>query len=187
MKHSFIESSIRSLLLFAVMGVACLAPAASQEPQTSVREAYFRAVADYFGVDLREVTIIGDWDLDPDEVPVVLFMARRAGVSPDVLIGSRRGSRSWMEVGTRFGLDGRVFHLALPPDRDLGPLTEAMEKFRSRPPVQWGRIRLEDPEIVAFVNVRVLSDQAGVPPLRVLETWTEAGSFMAAYPRLRNR
>ena len=46
---------------------------------------------------------------------------------------------------------------------------------------------LEDPEVIALVNVRVLSEQVGVPPIRVIRSQEEAGSFTAGYALLRRR
>jgi hypothetical protein len=149
-----------------------------------VREAYFNAVGEHFGVDPAEVGILGEWELVPDEVPVVLFLAQRAGVSPDALIGLRRGGRPWREVARRFGLGPRDFYMPLPPEADLGLLARAYQEFRTRPPVEWAGIALEDLEVVALVNLRVLSAQTGAPPPRVLRHFGETGSFMAAYSRL---
>ena len=105
----FRPTSIQILIL-------ALAPGAvtAQEPESGLREAYFRAVGEHFEIPFQEVTIIGEWELTPDEVPVVLFLARRAGVTPDALIGSRRSGRPWREVARRFGVGPHAFHLPLP-------------------------------------------------------------------------
>jgi hypothetical protein len=142
-------------------------------------------VADHFGVAAREVAILGDWDLAPDEVPVVLFLAGKAGVSPDAVVGLRRSGRPWMDVADRFGVAVNVFHLVLPDAVALGPLTRAYGEFRGRPARDWSQIRLTDPEIIALVNLRVLSEQVAQPPLRVLMGREETGSFVTAYLRLR--
>lgn len=171
------------LLTLAGTAMPCLA----QEEDRSVRDAYFRAVGEYFDVGEDEVGIIGEWRLAPDEVPVVLFLAGRAGISPDALIGLRRGGRPWMEVAGRFGLDAGDFHIPLPEGAELGPLAGIYEEFRGRPPGGWSRIILRDPDIVALVNIGVLSEVTGSAPLRVLQCFTEAGSFMEAYPVLLGR
>jgi hypothetical protein len=172
----------------AMPGILFLAPGAwAQGADPAVREAYFRAVGEYFDVPLQEVTIIGEWELSADEVPVVFFLAQRAGVSRDALIGVRRGGRPWLEVAGRFGLGPRTFHIPLPEGEDLGSLSRAYGEFRRRPPGEWNQIDLADLDIVTLVNLRVLADQAGVPPLRVLRMREEAGSFLACYPLLIRR
>ncbi len=42
------------------------------------------------------------------------FLADRAGVSSDALIGLRSGGQSWWQVLGRFGLGVQLFYLALP-------------------------------------------------------------------------
>jgi len=174
-----------ALALIGALGAPSLSRAQGVDP--AVRDAYFRAASDYFRVPLQEITIISGWGLQPDEVPVVLFLAQRAGVSPDALIGVRRGGRPWLEVASRFGVGASVFHLPMPRDADLGPLTRAYGEFNRRPAGEWGQIRLEDPEVVALVNVRVLAEQTESTPVRVLQARGEAGTFMAAYPLLIRR
>jgi len=181
--------SPKGLLVGAVALFSAVTPSGSfaQEVGSGVREAYFRAVGEHFGVPLQEVKILAEWDLTSDEVPVALFLARRAGVSSDALIGLRRGGRSWIEVAARVGLGARVFHLSLPEGESLGLLTRANDEFRIRSVGDWDEIQLEDSEVIALVNVRVLSEQVGVPALRVIRSREEAGSFTAAYPLLRRR
>jgi hypothetical protein len=177
------------ILLFVATGgtTGGFAKTWAQEVGPSVREAYFRVVGEYFEVPLQEVSIIGEWDVPPDEVPVVLFLAQQAGVSPDALIGVRRGTRPWVEVASRFGVDPGAFHMPLPQNADLGLLNRVYEEFRTRPARAWGEIRLEDPEIVALVNLRVLCQTSGASPVEVIRAREEAGSFLAAYPRLFDR
>jgi hypothetical protein len=178
---------LRSLMLvsWAVAGLSSAVQAQGGDP--AVREAFFRVVGEHFSVPLQEVTIISGWELSPDEVPVVLFLAQRAGVSPDALIGARRGGRPWREVAARFGVDARAFHIPLPGDLDLGPLSRAYGEFQGRPSGEWSKILLEDQEVVGLVNLRVLSDQTGASPEGIIRARVEAGSFLACYPLLIRR
>lgn len=179
------DQSRFGLALVAAVSISSGAHAQGVDP--AVREAYFRAVGGYFDVPVQEVAIIGEWELSPDEVPVVLFLAQRAGVSPDALIGARRGGRPWREVAGRFGLGPRAFHIPLPDGQDLGSLARAYGEFRGRPAGEWAQIRLEDTDIVTLVNLRVLAEETGAPPLRVLRMREEAGSFLSCYPLLIRR
>lgn len=179
-------SSRLSTVLGVLLSGLVLAPGSvgAQSDETALESAFFRAVGAYFDVPVQEVTIISDWNLAPDEVPVVFFLAQQGGVSPDALIGVRRGGRSWMEVARRFGVGPQAFHLPLPENGDLGSLTRAYDEFHRRPARDWAQVPLEDPEVVTLVNLRVLSDEAGVPPLQVLRARETEGSFVAAYFRL---
>ena len=159
-----------------------LGPVQGQQANPAVQEAYFRAVAEHFGVTFQEVTIISEGELQPDEVPVVVFLAERAGVSSDALAAFRRGRRPWREVARRFGLNAQAFHLTLPDGVELGRLSRAYGEFRGRPVAEWAGIQLEDDEIVALVNLRVLLERTGVSPSRILRLREEAGSFLATLP-----
>jgi len=170
---------------WAVLGLSPAVRAQARDP--AVQEAYFRAVGDFFAVPLQEVTILSGWELSPDEVPVVLFLAQRAGVAPDVLIGARGGGKPWREVAGRFGVDARAFHLPLPATAELGALSRVYAEFSGRPAREWSQILLEDPDVVALVNIRVLSEQAGASPERIIRAREEAGTFMACYPLLIRR
>jgi hypothetical protein len=173
-------------LLFSGLVMAPV-PAGAQAREPALQAAFFRAVGEYFDVPAQEVAIISDWNLSPDEVPVVLFLAQQGGVSPDALIGVRRGGRTWMEVAGRFGVGPQAFHLTLPSNGHLGALTRVYNEFHRRPARDWAQIVLEDSDIVTLVNLRVLSDEAGVPPLEVLRTRETEGSFVEAYFRLISR
>jgi hypothetical protein len=173
------------LFCFLVTGAAgSFGVASGQEPESGAKQAYFRAVADHFEVPMDEVEVLGEWGLASDEVPVVLFVSAQAGVSPDALVGMRKSGRGWSAVARRFGLESRAFHIVLPEEASLGLLSGAYEKFRSRPAREWGSIELEDQEIVSLVNLKVLSEQVGVPPLRVLRSREEHGSFVAGFMSL---
>ena len=182
-----IRVSILLLFLAGAGAALAVAPATLEAQQISprLREAYFRALADHFQVPPAEVTILGDWELESDEVPVVLFLAEKAGVSPDVLIGLRRSGRPWQDVAKRFGLGVQSFYVPLPAGEPLGHLGRAYAEFRGRSASDWDQITLDDPEIVSLVNLRVLSEQVGGPPLRVLQSRESAGSFAAGLAELR--
>lgn len=158
-----------------------------QDVGPGVRDAFFRALGEHFELPVEEVAIVGSWQLDPDEIPVVLFLSQRAGVPPDALIGLRKRGHSWQEIGGRFGLGVQVFFIPLPQDGPMGTLTRIYGEFRSKPSSEWNEIELNDNEALYLVNLRVLSEQIGVPPLRVLESREEAGSFLGAFASLLGR
>ena len=145
-------------------------------------EAYFRGVADYFRLPPEEVFILGDWGLSPEEVPVVLFLSRRAGVSPEAIAALRRNGRSWHELTNRYELGSEIYHVPLPAD--AGSLTRAHSLFQGRPRSEWAALQLTDAEIVSLVNLKVLARVLGIPAARVLAARESAGSYPAAYQRL---
>ncbi len=169
------------------VGVALLAgswlfaiPAAAQ----SVEARYFEAVADYFSVAPVEVSILGEWDMAAEEVPVVLFVARRAGVPPDVVVAQRQTGLSWSEVAGRYRMNASAFHVPVGADGG-GSLSRALEAYRTTPEPDWFRIELDDPEIVSLVNLRFMSQNLSLPPDEVLRARDQAGSYVVGYRDLQ--
>ena len=154
----------------------------AQTSQTT--EGYFRAVSEHFGVSLEEVRILGEWRLSSDEIPVVLFMAARAGVSPDAIATLRGDGQAWDNVARKFDVESGDFHVALPAGAALGRLARAYQEFASRPRGAWNAIHLRDQEIIALVNIHFLSVLLRVSPERVLEAAESSNTFAAAHRAL---
>lgn len=174
--------------LTAVLGVvAASIPAVpvsvAAQGDEAARRAYFGAVAEHFGLPASEVDILGDWPIPADEIPVVLYVARRAGVSPEALVVLRRSGTSWAGIARRYGLGAGAFHLPLPEGDAAGRLRAARDRFASTPRDRWGGLALSDNEIVALVNVRVLSEALALPVASVLERVGPSGSFVSLFWR----
>lgn len=181
MSQTRIHGSV-SACAIAVMGVALLfaTPVGAQ----TAEDRYFSAVADYFSVSPVEVSILGEWDMDPEEVPVVLFVARRAGVPPDVVVAQRQTGATWAEVSGRYRMNASAFHVPVAGDSG-GSLSRALTAYRSTPERDWFRIELDDADIVALVNLRFMSQNLSLPPGDVLRARDQAGSYVAGYQALR--
>lgn len=173
-----VHGLLRALALAAILIPGALA---GQEPQAV--DAYYRAVGDHFNVSPQEVAILSEWRLDPAEVPVVLFLASRGGISPDAVVALRRGGRGWAEIAGRYGVGGDDFHVPM-ASGSAGSLAGVYDRYGSTPSAAWGSITLSDDEIVGLVNVGVLSAAAGVSPARVQEARDRAGSWVAAFQSL---
>jgi len=150
-------------------------------------DGYLRALGEYFRVPAEEVSILTEWNLGSEEIPVVLFLARRGGGSADALVALKRGGQSWFDLGRRYGLDAAAYHVTLPESADAGALASAYQKYRAAPSGSWGGITLQDREVVGLVNLRFLSEFLGVPPARVLDAAGRSGSFVQAYGALQRR
>lgn len=143
------------------------------------REAYFGAVAEYFALPAAEVSILGEWRIPDEEIPVVIFLARKAGVSPEAVVALRRSGRGWSELAGRYGLGADQFHVPLGDGVPAGALTDAYARFRALPATRWGEVTLSDREVVGLVNLKVLAQTLGRSPEEILVrvgqgTWVEA-------------
>lgn len=151
---------------------------------TDAKTAYFATVAQFFGVPSSEVAILAEWPLPAEEIPVVLFVARRAGVSPEALVALRRAGRGWAELATRYQVGPRQFHVPLAPQADAGVLREAYRRYRTLPPERWDEVSLSDRDIIVLVNVRVLAQTLHRAPEEILRAYEDAGSFIELLRRL---
>ena len=176
--------SIGRIPVLLSIAAALLVPGRLEAQSAHEREAYFRAVAEYFALPPDEVAILGSWDLPPDEIPVVLFVAARAGVSPEALTALRESGASWASLASRYRIGAAQLHVPLSRSPDGGALAETYRRYAATPAGQWSEISLSDEEIVTLVNVRVLSSVLGVPPDRVLERRSSSSGFAQLYARM---
>lgn len=183
----FAEGSIglikRALLLFTMCVVTPQGVAAQN--RDSARADYFRAVAGFFNLPESEIAILGDWETPADEIPVVLFMARRAGVSPEALVALRGSGQSWTRLADRYGVSAATLHAPIRDDAPTGALLAVYLGFRGTPVSEWPGIRLSDSDIVALVNVRVLAQSLGLSAEAVLRDTSSATSFVEHFARLK--
>ena len=170
-------------LVGAVLALGA-APAAGQTPDDAL-DAYYRAVGQFFRVPANEVMILSEWRLAPEEIPVVLYVADRGGISPEAVVALRRGGEGWSALARRYALDATSFHVPL--DGDPGSLARVYTQYRAQPVTRWPAIELREDEIVGLVNLRVLSQALGTTPDSVLEARDRAGSWVAAFGTLARR
>jgi hypothetical protein len=171
-----------AVFLLAMMPFAAVASAAQQ--QSAAEQAYFRAVARYFQLPEAEVSILANWDIPAEEIPVLLFVARRAGVSSEALVALRESGRSWIELADRYQIGARALHVPLHDASAAGRLAPLYNTFRDTPVDRWGDIRLRSEDIVALVNVRVLAQSLSVAPDEVMRRTATTSSFVELYAQL---
>lgn len=166
-----------------VMAVAALLPVPAEgQGGGAEREAYFGAVAEYFALPAAEVSILGDWRLPDEEIPVVLFVARRAGVSPEAVVALRRSGRGWAELARRYGLEADQFHVPLRDGAPAGILAEVYARFRALPVGRWSEVSLGDRDVVGLVNLKVFAQILRRSPEEILARVGQ-GSWVEAYLR----
>jgi hypothetical protein len=126
------------------------------------------AVSNYYHVPQREVVVIRERRIRDEELPVVLFIAQRARVTPATIVDMRLRGMSWWDISVRYGIGPEVYYVpvAVVPGPPYG---KAWGHYKKKPRKQWDTIVLADDDVVNLVQVRFLSDYYGVPPDRVIE------------------
>lgn len=174
----------RSTAVALLTSVMVAVPVAGQHAANQARDAYFGAVADFFGLPTTEVSILAQWQLPPDEIPVALFIANQAGISAEALVALRSGGKSWAELARRYQVDASHFYVPLPDGADAGVLKAVYARFRSLPASRWGEVSLTDADIIALVNVRVLAQTLHLTPGQVLRAASPRRSFVGVFAAL---
>ncbi|HUF75999.1 MAG TPA: hypothetical protein VMM35_06960 [Longimicrobiales bacterium] len=151
---------------------------------SGAERAYLRAVARYFQMPESEVSILAHWDLPTEEIPVALFLARRAGVSAEAIVALRESGRTWTSLTSTYNIGANALHVPLRDPTTAGTLRGVYERFRDTPVGEWGVIRLSESDIVTLVNVRVLSDALGVAPDEIARRTAGTASFVELYAQL---
>lgn len=170
-----------SRALMVLLGAVAL-PATALAAQDPGERAYFRAVAGFFHVPETEIAILAHGgEVPPDEIPVVLFMARRGGVSAEAVVALRDSGRTWTELAQRFGAGANALHVPMRDPAATGTLAPLYERYRVTPMDQWSAMTLEGREIVALVNVRVLSQALGVEPDQIAARAGTTATFVELY------
>lgn len=164
------------------IGVALAAPVGlnAQEPGAA-RRAYFDAVATFFRLPPTEVTILADWEISPDEIPAVLFVARQAGVSPEALVALRRSGHGWAALAQRYRIGAADVYVPVREQAPVGAFERAYARYRETPPGEWRSIRLTDDELVGLVNVRLISQALGMPVEEVIARTGSVDSYVQLF------
>ena len=182
-----LRASLRARVALGSGLLCCLlaGPLGAQPSEREALDAYYTAVGRHFGVPPAEVIVLSEWRLPPEEIPVVLYIADRGGISPDAVVALRQGGTDWPVVARRYALDAGSFHVRV--DGGAGSLARIYEEYAARPQGQWSAIQLADDDVIALVNLRVLSAVLGSAPLAVLQAHDRAGSWVGAYQALAAR
>jgi hypothetical protein len=175
---------IRRSGLFVLTACALMAGDVTAQAGSEHEDAYFRAVAEFFRLPAPEIAILRDWGIPADEVPVVLFVANRAGVSPEALVALRESGQRWESLVVRYRVSAEVLHLPVPDGDSAGRLQALYERYRSTPLSQWSALALSDGEVIALVNVRLLSQALGVTPSEILQKAGSSTSFVVLFGQL---
>jgi hypothetical protein len=141
-------------------------------------KGFYLAIGEHYKVAEKEVVVVRERNIPDEELPVVFYLARRAEVSPTAIIKFRLEGRSWMEITLHYGLTAEIFYV--PVKRTAGPpYGKAYGHFKNRERTEWGAIRLNDSEILNFVNLKFISDHYGYSPDDVISMREKGKSFVA--------
>ncbi len=174
--------------MVGVLGLMSVVPpslvAQRRVPDRTAIDAYHATIGQAFPVSSDEVGILAEWPLRADEIVVVLFVARNAGVSPDAVASLRSSGARWASILRTYSVGASALRVPFPEGTMLGPLEETCRTFSETPRGAWASIDLSDEQVIALVNIRILARQVGVTVSRVLRTWDGEGGFVLVHERI---
>jgi hypothetical protein len=143
------------LLVNAMLGLSTVSANAQVQAGAvfsgdGLRNFYF-AIGNYYQVPEREVVVVRERALPPDEVPVVFYAARQCHVQPTVIVDLRRRGMTWADIAIRFHQTPDIYYFRGGP-----PYGKAYGYWRNHPP--------RDVEVIEAVNTHFLSEYHGVTP-----------------------
>lgn len=148
-------------------------------------KSFFLAIGAHFNVPEKEIVVVREQKIPDDELPVVFFIAQRAGVKPKAVIDLRLGGLSWMEVSLHFGVQVDAYYVNV--SGNYGPpYGKALGHFKHHKRNQWREIRLGDPEIIDLVNLRFISDHYGWSPAEVIKMREKGQSFVSINGKVKH-
>jgi hypothetical protein len=173
----------RLAILLLVLGTTLVPDRVQAQTSISVGARigdFHVAVSNYYRVPEREVIVIRERRIRDDELPVVLFIASRARVSPATIVDLRLRGHSWWDISLRYGMGPEVYYVPVAVDPGP-PYGRAYGHYKKKPRKQWKTIVLTDDDVVNLVHVRFLSDYYRVPPERVIEVRGRQHDFVAVH------
>lgn len=147
----------------------------------SARQAYMEAVARHYHVSLAEIDVLSDLVGNAEDVPVLLFIASRAGVTPDVLGTLRRRGAGWDALARRFQVDPSS--LVVPLGGDMAP--RGLERVYLAYRRDARGLVLEDEEVVALVHLRMLAAILETSPAALAGRASWSGGYTGLLRTLR--
>jgi hypothetical protein len=147
------------------------------------------SIGAYFHVPETSVLLVRNrYRVADEELPVVFFLAARAGVAPSVILDLRRGRLGWLDIALRYHLTPDIFFVPVAAEHIGPPYGRAYGNFRRyRERREWRRVVLTDREVVDLVNLRFLSEYHRVPPERVMELRANGKAFVSIHEEFGKR
>ncbi|MBI4546474.1 MAG: hypothetical protein HY707_00730 [Ignavibacteriae bacterium] len=146
---------------------------------------FYLAIGNYYKVPERQIVIIKDRHIPPEEAPVMLFIAARARVTPSAVIDLRLAGKSWMDITIHYGLSPEIFYVPVTVAVSGPPYGKAYGYFKNRPKKEWKKIVLTDAEVINFVNLKFVSEHYGYAPEKVIRMKEKGSSFVAIHDEVK--
>ena len=148
--------------------------------------SFYLAVGSHYRVAPRLVVDLRTrYRLLDEELPVLFFLAARAGVGPQAVIDLRLGKRSWIDIAIHLGLSPEIFFVPVRMERIGPPYGNAYGYYRKYGPAgDWRKVALKDREVIDLVNLRFMSEYHGLAPDAIIAMRGRERSFVRIHDEI---
>jgi len=143
-------------------------------------QSFHLGMGEYFRVPEKQVHAIHKRKIPHDEIPVVLYIARRARVAPEQVVNLRLGGKSWFDISLGYGLRADDFYIS--DAVHYGPpYGKALGHYKNRHRSKWKSIRLDDDDVVNLVNLKFISEHSMSSPSEIALLRSQGKGFSVIY------
>jgi len=154
-------------------------------PGEEALSGFFLAIGDYYRIPQSEVVIIKKRGIPANEIPVVLFIAKRAHVAPEIVMDFRLRDNTWLYATRRFGLGPEIFYVPVSGVVKNSPCGKAYGYYKHKPKKEWKTIALSDEDIINLVNLKLMSEHYGYPPEKIIKMRSGGQEFGSINDEIR--
>jgi hypothetical protein len=172
------------LLVFGTAGTAKADLKVGMSVGNEGSSDFYLAMSEYNRVPERVLIGVRDRGIPDEQIPVVMFIAARAQVAPDVIVKMRHRHMSWMEIAAHFRLGVDAFYVPLNGNLS-GTVYERPYRFFKQDRRHWNRIHLTDEDVVNLVDLKFVSDYHGYRPDDVIRFRANGRNFVNIHNDIR--
>jgi hypothetical protein len=139
------------------------------------KDTLHTALRDYFKVTEDQIDSLLKTPVPDEEMPIVLFIAQRAGVDPGSVLVVWSSGLNWMQTAHHFGLNPWLFFIPIQGDLKNTPYLKPYHYFKDRN----NRVRLSDDDMINLVNLKFIAEQYNRDPKEIVQLRAQGQSFRA--------
>ena len=167
---------MRKGTLILCLALTCLAPTLSQAG--SLEKDYDQALCNYFQLSSADVAGIRAAGISSEELPVCLYIAKRAKTAPESIAKMRARGDSWAAIVKGLNQGMNMFYQPIVGYSVSETYYPIFAKFDAVPSNKWRRLELSDEEILNVVNLRFISSEHDYSIYKVMEQRDEGLAFL---------
>jgi hypothetical protein len=134
---------------------------------------YHLSMGNYFNVPEKEILRCGRRHVLEEELPVVFFLAQKAGKTPGTIVNLHNRGMSWMRIAQHFNLGPRAFYVSAGGEVKKSPYQKVYEYYQGNR----SHIQLSDADVVNMVNLKFMANHYGHDPLEIILMRSKGKTF----------